>query len=197
MVEQGVLTGGEVISYAGGLFVDTFQGRPAVTHTGATSGYRAYLGHFPDDGLSVAILCNTGNANPGQLGGAVARLFLPPRSETPVSGDAEEAAAAPSAEPGAGADPWDPADPGEYVGVYTSQEAETTWVIEVDAGEVVLVRRPGTRVTLRHLADAEEPDTFQGAGGRVRFIRDASGRVVELSVQQARVWDLRFQREGG
>ena len=29
--------------------------------------------------------------------------------------------------------------------------------------------------------------------GTVTFLRDASGRVAELSVRQDRVWDLRFQ----
>jgi hypothetical protein len=40
-----------------------------------------------------------------------------------------------------------------------------------------------------------EPDLFvAGPLGRVRFIRDGGGRVTELSVQQARVYDLRFER---
>jgi hypothetical protein len=47
-----------------------------VSHTGATSGYRAFLARYPDEDLSVVVLCNAANANPGGLGGDVAELFL-------------------------------------------------------------------------------------------------------------------------
>jgi hypothetical protein len=30
--------------------------------------------------------------------------------------------------------------------------------------------------------------------GFVRFLRDASGKVTEMSVSQERVWDLRFRK---
>jgi CubicO group peptidase (beta-lactamase class C family) len=207
MVEQAVLTDGSTISYAGGLFVDTFEGRPIVSHTGATSGYRAYLARFPEDGLSVALLCNTGNANPGQLGGRVARAFLAPRevAEAPDDeGEASADAAATSASDAAAAPAAAPAprpDPRDYAGSYRSDEAETTWMIEVEGENVILVRRPGTRTRLVPATSSpsspSEPDTFQGAGSTIRFHRDASGRVVELGVSQARVWDLRFERMGG
>jgi CubicO group peptidase (beta-lactamase class C family) len=202
MVEQAVLTDGSTIEYAGGLFVGSFEGRRAVTHTGATSGYRAYLGDFPDDGLSVALLCNTGNANPGQLGGRVARLFLEPRavvaSGAPAPADGAEASGDPAQGTGeargaaAGWTPPSAAELAPLAGRYESHEAEAVWVLEVEGENLVLVRRPGTRTTLRPTG----PDTFQGAGGQLRIHRDASGQVVELGLSEARVWDLRFQRVG-
>lgn len=204
MVEQAVLTDGTTIEYAGGLFVGTFEGRPAVTHTGATSGYRAYLGDFPDDGLSVALLCNTGNANPGQLGARVARLFLEPRDMVAAGSAGADAGAEPAANeaPETATDPstdvpraasWSPPTAAELAplaGRYESHEAEAVWVLEVEGEDLVLVRRPGIRTTLRPTG----PDTFQGAGGQIRIHRDAAGRGVELELSQARVWDLRFQR---
>ncbi len=197
MHEQGVLTSGEVIEYAGGVFVGTLDGRPAVTHTGATAGYRAYLGTFPDDGVRVALLCNTGTANPGQLGGRVARLFLPEGRAAQVAAagsgaaGASEATAAPDTVPAAPAfTPPDAAELRAYLGTYVSEEAEATWRIEVEEDALVLLRRPAQRTPLR----ATGPDTFQGAGGEVVFVRDAEGRVTHLSVRQARVWDLRFAR---
>ncbi len=196
MVEQGVLNDGEVISYALGLFVETFDGRPAITHTGATSGYRAYLGRFPDDGVSVAILCNTGNANPGQLGGRVARLFLEPLEVVAAAGGGAGGGGgggAGGAGGGGGAPELPAVNPADFTGIYESDEAEATWRVEADGGELVLVRRPGIRSTLRPTGE----DTFQGPGGTIRFHRDASGRVVELGVSQARVWDLRFRRVEG
>ncbi len=76
MQEQGVLNDGRTIRYARGLFVGESGGVPSVTHTGATSGYRAYLGRFPDHGLDVAVLCNVANVNPGGLGAEVADIYL-------------------------------------------------------------------------------------------------------------------------
>jgi CubicO group peptidase (beta-lactamase class C family) len=192
MTTQGVLTDGTEITYALGLVVDALEGRPSVTHTGSTSGYRAYLGRFPEDGLSVALLCNTGNVNPGQVGGRVARGFLPERAP-------EAAGAAASTDGGASPEasnafsPLSGAALAAFTGTFTSHEVETTWQILVEDETLVLLRRPGIRTALR----AVEEDTFQGGMGRIRFHRDpVTGEVDALSVIQDRVWDLRFTRTG-
>lgn len=198
MTTRGILTDGTEITYAGGLFIDTFRGRPAITHTGATSGYRAYLGGFPDDNVSVALLCNTGNANPGQLGGQVAQQFLP--ALDPDTGRQAEAADAPSngnASTDASAPRFVPPsaeDLAAYTGTFVSDEIETTWQIILEEDTLVLVRRPASQTRLRAIAD----DTFQGGIGTLQFFRDPqTGQITELSVRQARVWDLRFRRIDG
>ena len=89
MHDRATLNDGRTISYAGGLQLREFAGVPSITHTGSTAGYRGFIGRYPDQQLSIAILCNVGNANPGALGGQVARVFL---------GDAASA----DAEPGEG-----------------------------------------------------------------------------------------------
>ncbi len=76
MHDRAVLNDGRTISYAGGLQLRDFAGVPSITHTGSTAGYRGFIGRYPDQQLSIAILCNVGNANPGALGGQVARVFL-------------------------------------------------------------------------------------------------------------------------
>ncbi len=76
MHERAILNDGRQIPYAAGLRVADFGGVPSVTHTGSTAGYRGFAGRYPDQELSVALLCNAGNANPGGLGGQVARFFL-------------------------------------------------------------------------------------------------------------------------
>ncbi len=81
---QGVLNDGRRISYAGGLMVGEHRGVREVAHSGATAGYRAYLTRYPDEGLSVALLCNTGDANPTRLGLAAAELFLQGRLREPA-----------------------------------------------------------------------------------------------------------------
>jgi CubicO group peptidase (beta-lactamase class C family) len=73
--EKGRLNNGREISYALGLVVSTYQGVPEVSHTGATAGYRAFLARYPAQHLSIAMLCNAGNANPG-MGQRIADIFL-------------------------------------------------------------------------------------------------------------------------
>jgi CubicO group peptidase (beta-lactamase class C family) len=189
MTTRGILTDGTEITYALGLVVDRLAGRASVTHTGSTSGYRAYLGRFPEDGLSVALLCNTGNANPGQLGGQVARGFLPEGGASAIS-ETQNAASS------AAETPFTPPNRGAlsaYTGTFDSHEVETTWQIVLEQEGLVLLRRPGTRTLLRPVGD----DMFQSGMGRIRFHRDpATGRVTALSLIQDRVWDLRFARTG-
>lgn len=76
LIQQGVLESGRTISYASAVRVDEDHGYRQITHTGATSGYRAYLSIYPETDLAVALLCNVSGANPGSLGSAVSGIFL-------------------------------------------------------------------------------------------------------------------------
>ncbi len=85
MHERGRLNDGREIAYASGLFVSSFAGVPSITHTGGTSGYRAYLGRFPDQELSVAMLCNASNVRTRETGGKIARVYLSDAAQEPVA----------------------------------------------------------------------------------------------------------------
>ena len=74
---RGVLSNGRAISYAAGLFVNTYRGQRQVAHSGATAGYRAYAARYPEAGVSVAVLCNAGDANPTTMGDAAAAALVP------------------------------------------------------------------------------------------------------------------------
>lgn len=69
------LTGGKTIAYAAGLAVGTFDGFREVSHSGATGGYRTWIGRYPEKGVSVAVMCNSAQADPTQLGRETARLW--------------------------------------------------------------------------------------------------------------------------
>jgi hypothetical protein len=77
-----------------------------------------------------------------------------------------------------------------FAGAYWSDEAETVLTAAIDQGALVLKRRPDTVITMTAIA----PDKFRGSIGTVTFTRDASGAVEGLSVNQDRVWDLRFTK---
>jgi hypothetical protein len=79
----------------------------------------------------------------------------------------------------------------ELTGDYYSPDAETTFTVVVEDGRLLIRRRPASRLQLTPVA----ADQFSGGGFQsVRFIRDASGRVTQLSVRQDRVFDLRFDK---
>lgn len=84
MHEQGRLNDGSQTIYAGGLRIRQLAGVPAITHTGSTSGYRAFLGRYPDQRLSVAMLCNASNVTTRGTGERVARVFLSEAARDPV-----------------------------------------------------------------------------------------------------------------
>jgi CubicO group peptidase (beta-lactamase class C family) len=70
-----VLSSGKTISYAAGLTIGAFDGFREVSHGGSTGGYRTWLGRYPNKGVSVAVMCNSAQANPTQLGRETARLW--------------------------------------------------------------------------------------------------------------------------
>jgi len=76
MQTRMVLRGGRRITYALGLTVGAYDGVAEVSHSGATAGYRTFLARYPDQQLSIAVLCNLGSANPVALGHQVADLLI-------------------------------------------------------------------------------------------------------------------------
>jgi CubicO group peptidase (beta-lactamase class C family) len=77
MQTQGILRSGRKISYALGLDVGSYAGVSEVSHSGSTAGYSTFLARYPDQHLSVAVLCNLSSSNPVALARQVADLFLP------------------------------------------------------------------------------------------------------------------------
>jgi len=82
--QPAVLKDGRKVNYARGLFVQTYRGTAEVNHTGATSGYRAWLSRYPQQGVSIAVLCNTGDAD-GSAAHKIADLYLPAPASPPAT----------------------------------------------------------------------------------------------------------------
>ena len=264
MHRKGHLSDGSEIVYASGLRVEELAGVPAVTHTGSTAGYRAFLARYPEQGLSVAMLCNASNVSTGGTGARIARVYLgdaakdavPPASVSvpearlrslvglyrePVTGETRElrleggrlhdggteliplserelvAGASDrryvfSASGRAGGfeiESWEysdqrwepverwtpsPADLTGFAGTYHSDDAETTFVVRVVNGSLVLWRRPADTWTLEPIYR----DGFTAGGLTVRFRREQDGGpVTGLSLSLGRVYDMRFARISG
>jgi CubicO group peptidase (beta-lactamase class C family) len=61
------LAPGRPVSYGFGWFLDPYQGRPRMWHTGSTIGFRTVIERFLDNGLTVIVLCNRTDLNPEDL----------------------------------------------------------------------------------------------------------------------------------
>ena len=71
------LDDGTTIGYGMGFFIGTHRGRRMISHAGSDPGYKADFIRFPEDSLSVAVLCNAFDIAPTPLALQVADLYLP------------------------------------------------------------------------------------------------------------------------
>jgi len=76
MHQRFVLNSGDTIAYAHGLTVGTYRGLRTVGHGGSDAGYRSNILRFPDQDLTIAVLCNFPSANPGGRTLRVADAYL-------------------------------------------------------------------------------------------------------------------------
>jgi hypothetical protein len=74
--QRGSFNDGRAHGYGLGLFIGTHKGVREVYHSGSTAGYQAFLTRFPDQRVSVAVLCNASGAQATQYAHAVADVYL-------------------------------------------------------------------------------------------------------------------------
>jgi CubicO group peptidase (beta-lactamase class C family) len=74
--QPGRFNDGRQHGYALGLQVGTYKGVREVGHSGSTAGYRAHLVDYPDQKVSVGVLCNVSSGAATQYAHAVADLYL-------------------------------------------------------------------------------------------------------------------------
>jgi CubicO group peptidase (beta-lactamase class C family) len=72
----GRLRHGAQLNYGLGVEVGGMSGQRLMSHGGSTGGYKTWLARYPDQKLSVALLCNNGGVNPVELGEAIAARAL-------------------------------------------------------------------------------------------------------------------------
>jgi CubicO group peptidase (beta-lactamase class C family) len=82
--KPAVFNDGRAHEYALGLYVDTYRGVREVDHSGGTAGYVSHLVRYPDQRVSVAVLCNVNTATATAYAKAVAALFLSDLKEPPA-----------------------------------------------------------------------------------------------------------------
>ncbi len=81
----GAFNDGRPLDYAFGLYNRTYKGVRQVDHSGSTAGYRAHLARYPDQHLSVAVLCNVSSGSATEALHEVADLYLGDRARAPAA----------------------------------------------------------------------------------------------------------------
>lgn len=76
MKTPATLNDGSKTTYGYGLAMGSLEGHRKVAHGGGINGFRSQLAYYPDDRLTVVVLCNTGTANPDLLEARITRLAL-------------------------------------------------------------------------------------------------------------------------
>ena len=80
---QGVLNDGRKIAYALGLTVAKYKGLKDVSHGGATAGYQTFLTRYPDNKVSVGVMCNGTSPGAGGIAANITDEIFGPFPETP------------------------------------------------------------------------------------------------------------------
>lgn len=70
---------GKPSAYGFGWYLDPYDGHNRMWHSGGTIGFRTMIERFPDDNLTIIVLCNRTDLDPGALSLKVADLFLKPK----------------------------------------------------------------------------------------------------------------------
>jgi CubicO group peptidase (beta-lactamase class C family) len=149
--------------YGLGLFILHENGHRIVEHDGRDAGYRSHLIRFPDQKLSIALLCNVALDSPStsMLVRQVAALYLgtsfAPMAAFPVL-------------PAAGAAP---ASLGRYLGTFYSEEIDATYTIALNSN----------RTAAEVSRDKYPPTTLLPAGPDIFMMKKLSVVLPQLLVQ--------------
>ena len=75
--EPATLNKGRKLGYARGLFLDTYRGTREVWHSGGAGGYSTWLGRYPEQGLSIALMCNTDAMGTSAMARRIVGMYMP------------------------------------------------------------------------------------------------------------------------
>jgi D-alanyl-D-alanine carboxypeptidase len=159
------LIGGGTYAYGFGWQVDAVAGHKRVHHSGTMPGFRATIHRYLDDQLTVIVLTNAGNADPGSIARLIAESYVP--------GLVESRAAAPLRT----AITVDPKSFDAYVGRYQPNPAITV-TISVEGGKLMFDTPAGGKVEL--LPESENSFFSNGLPVTISFVKDETGKVTHL-----------------
>jgi len=185
LTQPARLNDGSAIEYGFGLELSDYRGLHLVGHGGSIPGYAAFVMRFPEQQLSVQLLCNLGNLPARKLAHSVAELYLGSVLQ------AAPAAAAKSDESKAPRITLTPQQLAIYAGDFYSTEIDATHHVQVQDGALSI--SVGYLPPQRFFpvgADAFEDDD----GEHLKFNRTGSGRPASYTLSDNRLTGLTFTR---
>ena len=158
------LSGGGTYAYGFGWQVDAVAGHRRVHHSGTMPGFRATIHRYLDDTLTVIVLTNAGNADPGSIARLIAESYNPrliePRAALPQRS----------------AITVDPNSFDVYAGRYQPNPAITVTVSR--EGDKLMFASAGGKVEL--LPESENSFFSIALPVTIRFVKDEAGKVTHL-----------------
>ncbi len=189
VLTQGVFNSGERLSYAFGLWVDTYRGLRRIGHPGEWAGYRSDYLQFPDQNFSVICLANLSIIEPRNLTEKVASLYLEdlftevePLADQKVTQKLHEISSILIS----------PAQSNEYAGIYYSEELNACYQILPDGERLCFRRGYSARETLQPVA----LDFFQAGDSHFLFERDEHKLICAFQLSSGMIKAIRFNRRG-
>ena len=169
---QGVLNDKRKIDYALGLSVSTYRGMRDVSHGGSTAGYQTFLARYPDQKVSVAVLCNGTSPSAGGLAASVTDEIFGPFPATQSKPDVLE---------------MSPDELQKFVGYWRHEFTRYPSRTTLEKGQLLLNGRPlvplkdGTFLygpaTVRFVFDKNGAPLYAestSSGGRTRYMADSA-----------------------
>ena len=157
--QPGRFNDGRAHGYALGLMIRSSKGVRIVEHSGSTAGYQAHLIRYPDQHVSVAVLCNSSSATASQYAHSVGEVLLP--------------------EKGVGSRPLFPLKQAEIdatAGVFRETSTGMTLTLAADKDELRVERGPSlVPLSATHFT-TEGGEQFELNGRQLR-VTDAYGTV--------------------
>jgi hypothetical protein len=157
LLTPGVLTGGKTIAYALGLELGAYRGLKIVEHGGSFVGFRTHILRFPAEDVSIAVLCNTSEADPERLSRRVADVVLGDRFTAPVPDDAAPTRTVPLTGRAVA----------RIAGAYQTEEG-AVWRVVLENGSLALDRLSGEPTPLVAVS-ADELRPASGSGPALVF----------------------------
>jgi CubicO group peptidase (beta-lactamase class C family) len=197
MQERGKLNSGKTLDYAKGLFIGEYRGQHTVSHNGSWGGYRAELLRFPHQHLSVACLCNVGNADPSKRAKTVAEIFL-----GDLLGPAEKEKQTSPAGKTKPEIPLTSQQLKSYSGTFVSEELGVSYILEVNKEKLIVksisrgdgVERTGIFPSNELRATAADEFEISEVPITIHFKRDAEKAVSGFTLDAGRTKGILFLR---
>lgn len=181
---KGRLNSGAEISYASALVHGEYRGLRTVEHGGGDAGFRTELLRFPEQHWSAIVLCNAGEANPGQLARSLADLYLGDDMK-PLPKASQKTASQPPREIKVDAKTL-----AMYAGLY---EFFPGFSITITVEDAKLYARGTGQPTLPLVATAKREFLASAVEARLKFDKPVAGSSAGLTLHQGG-FDQRAQR---